>query len=117
MIKCCLQLIRRELFLFLKEFLSRFIDISAVLITWVVVFSYLMVNSGLKSSYGTFILVGCIASFGLFETISRATVLAQDVTDKRITNYLILPLPSYMVFISVAISWAICTGILTLFLP
>jgi ABC-type polysaccharide/polyol phosphate export permease len=113
-IKCCFQLIRRELYLFFKRFLNRFIDISFVLFTSVAVFGYLMLNSGLESSYGAFILVGCIASFGLFETIQRATCLAQDVTDNKIDNFLILPISSYFVFVSIAISWAISTSVLTL---
>jgi len=113
-IKCFLQLVRREMYLFFQGFLSRFMDISFVLCTWGVVFGYLMVNSGLKSSYGAFILVGSIASFGLFETIQRATCLAQDVTDNKIDNFLILPISSSSVFVSIAISWAISTGILTL---
>ena len=113
-IKCFFQLVRRELYLFFKNFPNRLIDISVVLFAWVVVFGYLMANSGLKSSYGAFILVGSIASFGLFETIHRSTFLAQDVTDKKITSYLILPIPSSYVFVSIAVSWAICTAVLTL---
>ena len=110
--KCFFQLIRREMYLFFKEFLSRFIDISVTMTTWVVVFGYLMANSGLKGSYGSFILVGAIASFGLFETIGRATCLAQDVTDKKITNFMILPISTSWVFVCVAVSWAISTAIL-----
>lgn len=113
-LRCFTQLIRKEMFLFFKEFFSRIIDISIVLSTWVIVFGYLMVNSGLQNSYGAFILVGAIASFGLFETIWRATCLAQDITDMKITNYLILPIKSYFVFIAIAISWAISTGILAI---
>ena len=115
-IKCFFHLVGREMHLFFNEFFSRFIDIAFVLITWVIVFGYLMQGSGLKSSYGAFILIGAIASFGLFETIQRATLLAQDVTDSKITNYLILPIPSYYVFVSIAISWAVSTGILTILL-
>ncbi len=112
--RCFYELIRREMFLFFKQFTSRLIDISVILCTWVIVFGYLMVNSGLKSTYGAFILVGAIASFGLFETIWRATCLAQDVTDKKITNFLILPISSTFVFISIAVSWALSTGLLSL---
>lgn len=113
-VKCFYELIRKEMYLFFKEFFSRIIDISIVLSTWVIVFGYLMGNSGLKNSYGTFILVGAIASFGLFETIWRATCLAQDITDMKITNYLILPIKSHFVFISIALSWAFSTAILTI---
>ena len=68
-INCFFQLIKKELYLFFKEFLSRFLDIAITLAAWVIVFGYLMKNTGLKDSYGVFILVSSIASFGLFETI------------------------------------------------
>ncbi|MEI6241906.1 MAG: ABC transporter permease [Chlamydiota bacterium] len=112
--KCFLELIRREMYLFFKEFTSRIIDISIVLASNVLVFGYLMSKMGLNTSYGAFILVGAISSFGLFITISRATVLAQDANDKKISNFLILPISSSAVFISIAFSWALQTSILSL---
>lgn len=109
---CFYHLLRREMYLFFKEFFSRIIDLAVTLSTWVIVFGYLMAQSGLKSFYGSLILVGAISSFGLFETLHRATCLAQDVTDKKITNFLILPVgPSY-VFVSIALSWALSSAIL-----
>ena len=99
-IVCFFQLVRREMHLFFKGFRSRLIDLSFGTSTWVIVFGYLMVHSGLKDNYGSFILVGAIASFGLFETTWRATLLAQDVTDKKITNELILPMRSVFRYFS-----------------
>jgi ABC-type polysaccharide/polyol phosphate export permease len=112
--RCFLEIIRKEIYLFFKEFISRFIDISIILATNVIVFGYLMAGVGIKVNYGSIILVGAIASFGLFETIGKATYLAQDVTDKKISNFLILPISSSYVFIAIAISWAICTSMLSL---
>jgi len=112
-IKCFLQLMRREMYLFFKSFASRLIDILVVFCSSVIVFGYLMSDSGLKSSYGPFIIVGAIASFGLFETTWRASILAQDITDNKLTNYLILPIPSCYVFFSIALSWAVNTAILS----
>jgi len=112
--KCFLELIKREMYLFFKTFFSKFIDISVILCTSIVVFAFFMSKEGLKESYGPFILVGSIASFGLFETIWRSTVLAQDVTDKKITNFLMLPISSSYVFVAIAVSWAISTAILSL---
>jgi len=111
---CFFQLVGRELKLFFQDFFNRFLDISLVLITWVIVFGYLMEQSGLDSSYGVFVLVGLLSSFGLFETLWRATLLAQDMSDKKLSNFLVLPLPSWLVFVSIAFSWALSTGILTL---
>lgn len=112
--KCFLALIGREMHLFTREFVSRFLDISIILITNVIVFSYFLTSSGVSENFGAFIFIGSIASFGLFESIGRATVLAQDAGDRKITNFLILPIPSSYVFVAIAVSWAICSGILAL---
>jgi ABC-type polysaccharide/polyol phosphate export permease len=113
-VRCCLEIIKKELFLFYKEFFSRFIDVTIILITNVMVFGFLMTKMGLSSNFGALILVGAIASYGLFEAVGKATCLAQDVTDKKITNLLILPIKSSSVFISIAISWAIISAILSI---
>jgi ABC-2 type transport system permease protein len=113
-IKCCLALIKKEMILFFKEFKSRFIDIAIILVTNVVVFSYFITKSGINNSFGSSIFVGAIASFGLFESIWRATLLAQDAMDRKMTNFFVLPIPVSYVFISIAVSWAICSGILVI---
>ncbi|MFA5250135.1 MAG: ABC transporter permease [Parachlamydiales bacterium] len=112
--KCFLELVHKEMYLFKKEFLSRLVDLAVILSTSVIVFGYLMANSGLKSNFGEFILVGAIASFGLFETIWRATCLAQDISDKKITNLLVLPLSSFYILAAIAVSWSLSTALLAL---
>jgi ABC-2 type transport system permease protein len=113
---CFYGLVSKEMHLFRKEFISRFIDLIANVGTWIIVFGYFMGSSGLNSSYSGYVLIGCIASFGLFDSIMRSMVLAQDVTDKKITNVLTLPLSSTWVFSSIAISWALGTAILSILL-
>lgn len=113
---CFYGIVSKEMYLFYKEFIGRFIDLTMVLSTWIIVFGYLMGHSGLDSSYGSFILVGAIASFGLFETIWRATILAQDISDRKITNFLVLPIDSKYVFVAIAASWAISTSVLSIML-
>ena len=104
-INCFLQLVRREVVIFLKEYVSKFIDTGFVLITTIVVFGYFMVKSGLSGNYGAFILVGAAASFGLFEVIGRVSVLIADMTsDRVISNFLNLPISSG--FVSATFSFA-----------
>ncbi|MBN1915217.1 MAG: ABC transporter permease [Parachlamydiales bacterium] len=114
--KCFYALTQRELKLFFQQFFSRLIDEIVVLASWVLVFGYLMAESGLTKDFGTFIMAGAIASFGLWETTSRATFFAQDISDETINNFLILPLSSTWVFVSTAIAWAIGTSTLILML-
>lgn len=105
--KCAITLIEKELFLFFKGFRGKVIDSSILLFSSVAVFSYFMNSSGLDANYGTFFFVSSIASFGLYEVLWKATVLAQEILDKKIQNYLILPLRACSVFVTIAISWSI----------
>jgi len=111
---CFLELVRRELYLFFREFKGRMIDMVINMVTWVVVFGYFMSDLGLQSSYGALVLVGVIASFGLFETVFRATALSEDVFDKQVSNFLVLPMPSSWFFIAISVAWAISSGILSI---
>ena len=115
-IKCFCYLVKKELDFFFRKFPSRLLDISAMLATWIIVFGYFMVNSGLSNSYSSFILVASIATFGLSETLWRATRLSQEITDGKIASYLILPIRSLFVFVAIALSWSICTAILSIML-
>jgi ABC-type polysaccharide/polyol phosphate export permease len=112
-LKCCLGIIRKELFLFFKDFKNSLIDISIILATNMIVFSYFM-SIDMGKNFSNFIFVGAIASFGLFESVGRATFLAQEATDRKITRFLILPVSSASVFTSIALSWAICSTLLVL---
>jgi ABC-type polysaccharide/polyol phosphate export permease len=108
LVKCFFELVRRELVLFFKEIFSRFIDTGTLLATNAVVFTYMMSAFISKEGFGQFIIVGAIATFGLFEIVGRVATFINDITgDKLISNYLILPLPSFFVFVSIAFGWAL----------
>lgn len=116
-LKCFFELIRREMVVFSKVIVGKYIDSGIMLITGVLVFSYFMGEFGLSKNYGAFILVGSIASFGFFEVVNRVADLIQDLNgDRVICNFLILPLPSTLVFCSIAVGWAISSSLITIFL-
>ena len=108
-----IQFIKKEIYLSFMNFKSDLLDNLITFVNWVIVFGYFMPTSGLNN-LGSLIFVGAIASFGLFGTIWRATVLAQDVTEKKINAHLVLPMPSSYVFIGTVISWSICVATITL---
>lgn len=112
-IRCALQFIRKEIFLSFMNLKSDLLDNLISFANWVIIFGYFMPSSG-RSDLGSLILAGAIASFGLFGTIWRATILAQDVTDKKINAYLILPMPSGWVFVGTVVSWSIYAATITL---
>jgi ABC-2 type transport system permease protein len=112
-IGCIFQFTRKELYLSFKGFKSDLLDNLISFANWVVVFGYFM-PSAARNDLGSLILVGAIASFGFFGIIWRATILAQDITDKKVNAYLILPMPSSYVFIGTVISWSIYAATITL---
>ena len=114
---CFYHLVKKEVLIFSKEFFSKFIDVCILLFTTVVIFAYCMPFFGLAVGYGEFILVGAIASFSFFEIVGRTSILVTDILgDKTISYYLVLPLPATYVFCSIAVSWALCSSFLAIFL-
>jgi ABC-2 type transport system permease protein len=111
-IQCAFQFIRKEIYLSFVNFKSDFFDNLIMFTNWVVIFGYFMPSH--HSNLGSLILAGAIASFGLFGTIWRSNLLAQDVTDKKINAYLILPMPSRYVFIGLVLSWSFYAAAITL---
>lgn len=107
------QLIKRDLLAFRREFGGKFLDTFLLFFTNIVVFSYFMPETGLQSSYGPFLLIGAISSFGLFEVIGKTSTLISDIEgDRVISHTLTLPIRSEFVFSYFAVSWAITSAIL-----
>lgn len=110
-----LQLIKHELLLFKRNFFNKIIDVCIMFTTTTVVFNYFMATSNTK--FGIFILIGAIASFGFFEVTGKVSMLSADIAgDRTVSYYLTLPMKSWLVFCAFALSWAIESSILALFL-
>ena len=106
-IKCAITLIEKELVVFVRLLGSKIIDAVVLLCSSLVVFSYFMRSSGLDAGYGAFLFAGYIASFGFYEVLTRATVLAQEIMDNKIQNYLILPLSTSAFFLNLIFTCSI----------
>lgn len=103
-----LQLMRRDLAQFFKVYPGKFFDTCFLFFTNVVVFAYFMPKLGVPTTYGSFILIGAITSFGLFDTIGQVGEIIFDIEgDRKITFILSLPIPSYLVFAQLALKWAV----------
>ncbi len=106
--KIFLQLISKDLAQFRRIFAGKLFDTCFLFFTNVAVFGYFMPKLGLSDGYGSFILIGAISSFGLFDTIGQVGEIIFDIEgDRTITFTLSLPLPSYMVFMQLALKWAL----------
>ena len=108
-------LIRRDLRIFKEEFWGKLIDTSLLLFTTVVIFGYFLPAYGLKTDYGPFLLIGVFAGFGFFEVMGKVSVMIADLDgDRTILYTLTLPIPSWLVFVYIGVSWAILSWIMSL---
>lgn len=109
------QLIRRDLVVFRKKYIGKMIDMLITFVVWVTVFGYLLPLLGMESNYGIFIMVGAIASFGIFDVIGQASEVIFDIQGDRTISYLLLlPLPSFAIFSYMVVSWAIQSALIAL---
>ncbi|NGX46827.1 MAG: hypothetical protein K1000chlam3_00193 [Chlamydiae bacterium] len=109
------QLMRKDLRQFRRVYPGNFFDTCFLFFTNVVIFGYFMPKLGVSTNYGPFILVGAIASFGLFNIIAHVGELVFDIEgDRTITFKLSMPVPYWVIFGQLAVKWAftnllICT--------
>lgn len=111
------QLLKRDLKAFWREYPGKLFDTAFLLFTNIIVFAYFMTDEWVQPGYGPFLLVGAIASFGLIEIIGKVSVFIGDLESERtISQSLILPIRTEMVFIYIAIFWALSSLLLSFLL-
>lgn len=110
-----LQLLKRDLLVFRRVYINKLIDTLIFFVTSVVIFAYIMPFEGLGLSYGAFIVISGIGSFGLTEVVGKVGILMADLEgDQTITNTLVMPIRSGYVFLATAVSWALTSLLLAL---
>lgn len=108
------QLLKRDLVIFRRDYWSKFLDMLITFIVNVIIFGYFMSGEGISKSYGPFLLVGAIGSFGLIELVGKVGLLLSDMEGpKVITQILVMPIRSEWVFIYVGVFWAISSILLS----
>jgi ABC-2 type transport system permease protein len=79
--------------------------------------TYVLPKLGMMQSYGSMVLIGSIASCGIFEIFGNASIMVADLDGERTISYqLTLPLPGWILLAQKAVSYAIHSAILTLFI-
>src|ERR1051325_9463082 len=102
------QLLRRDLLIFKREYWNKFFDMLIVFANNVIIFGYFMSGEGLPATYGAFLLIAALGSFGLIEIVGKVAHLLSDIEgEKAITQLLIMPIRSELVFIYMGVFWAI----------
>lgn len=103
-----LALLHKDITIYNKRLIYRAID-SIVWMTSSLMVAYrIMPLFGITNpQYGTFVLMGNLAIWGLFEMLTSIAMFLGDLEgDKSITYYLSMPLPSSAVFIEQALASA-----------
>ena len=108
--------IHHDMMLFRQDFANNVINVFAVRGVMAAIYQYIMPLMGLNN-YGIFMAVTDLAHTGYFRSIGMITYLVGDMQgDQTISFYLTLPFPQSYVFITMALSYAIRTMILSLML-
>ncbi len=111
------QLFKRDMVSFWRTYPGKMIDILSFFTTTAIVFGYFMPSGEGMANYGVFIIIGAIASFGLIEIVGKVSLLLADIEgDRTISQSLILPLKSEMLFGYIGCYWALNSTLLSLLL-
>ncbi len=103
-----IQLMRKDLVQFRRVYRGRFFDTCLLLFTNMAVFGYFMPDFGISSSYAAYLLLGAIASFGLFDTTNQVGDLLSDLDgDQTIQFTLAMPAPYWVIFGQLSAKWVV----------
>lgn len=111
------QLLKSYMAGFSKTFIQKMIDATINLASTVLVFAYFMPQqTETPGGFGQFILVGMLINLGFFEIVGKLSDLSNDLEGPKTISYrLLLPMPSWLAFSSLAIEWTCMGAIIVLF--
>jgi len=106
------QLFKTEMILHKQTIVGSIVDTSVFVATLGLVVTYLFPALGMNRDFGAFYIIGIIASVCCFEIFTTISNFLLDIEgDKAINYFAILPMPSWLIFINQAISYACKTMI------
>lgn len=102
------NLLKVDLKLFGEILIDKVIDLFIWVTCTILIMGYVMPLFGLTNDYGVFQFAGLVASAGLFEVFPSVMNLVSDYEGDRLISYqLILPVPSWLIFIKIICNYAI----------
>lgn len=109
------NLLMRDARVFKRHIIGRFIDACIWSSIILFVSQYIMPEFGVSSNFGTFVMIGNIAAWGMLEVGTNVSLLISDLTGIQSTSYyLTLPIPQSWIFIRIGLSDAFKTFVSTL---
>jgi len=102
------QLLKTDLTVYTKDAFGDIIDTAIVFSSIILIVTYVYPSLGMDKSFGAFYAIGMIASLSFFEIYSTVSSFISDLEgNKKISHSLTIPMPSFLVFIEIAIYHAI----------
>src|SRR5579872_4495691 len=110
-------LLRSELNVIFKRFWNSLLDSLIIPVVFILIGGYILPSMGMPANYGSFMVVSSTMMMAYSSTAWSGAFpfLADLESDKSITYALTLPLPSWLVFVKVALGFAIPAALLNLF--
>jgi len=94
--------------IFKKDYINKVINVVVITMTQIVVTVYILPYFGLQSDFGAFMIGGFIAAYPLWETYPLVAGLTSDLdSEKRLTYELLLPVPSFLIFFKMILSFTL----------
>jgi len=110
------QLLKRDFTIFLSRFVDNYINTLCWVTLAIIVYQFIMPELGCNYK-GDFILVSCVISKAFFGIMEDVSGIVEDLGgDRTITYDMTLPISHDLLFIKIAISNAIHTFLLSLFI-
>lgn len=101
-------LLLADYIIFKKEYVNKIINVVIVTMTQLIVTVYILPYFGLQSDYGAFMVGGALASYPLWESYPLVAGLISDLDGEKRLNYeLLLPVPSYLIFLKIIVSFTL----------
>lgn len=92
--------------IFKKECINKVINVVIITMTQIVVTVYILPYFGLAADFGAFMIGGFVAAYPLWEAYPVVANLIGDIEgEKRLTYELLLPVPSYLIFFKMMLSF------------
>jgi len=108
-------LLKADWIVFRQNLRTKIIDNSIVVVIILVIWQFIMPTIGISKTYGSFMLGSLLASAALFESYSKTANMISDFAgERKISYYLTLPIPSWLVFIKIIWSFALQAAIMSL---
>ncbi|MBY0353900.1 ABC transporter permease [Candidatus Babeliales bacterium] len=111
------HLMQKDLLIMRQTLLRDIFDGIVWATSTIFVTTYIFSSLGISSDYGPCFAIGGVASYGIFFVFDHtANFLADLEGDQIIGNHLVLPLPSWLILIQQACTYALFTSTLTVFI-